>query len=105
VIPRASRTRAASLRHEHALDQRARRHPVEAGLPLGQGLDRADQRPRVERLFLTERGGSPVVSPHGKWVVVPVIEPAYDAKEVGFMVPAKYRRGFGHQRSTSKDQY
>lgn len=41
----------------------------------------AKQPPTHEALFLMERVGSPAVSPDGKWVVVPVTEPAYDEKK------------------------
>jgi dipeptidyl aminopeptidase/acylaminoacyl peptidase len=34
-----------------------------------------------EALFLMARVGAPAVSPDGKWVVVPVTEPAYDEKK------------------------
>jgi dipeptidyl aminopeptidase/acylaminoacyl peptidase len=39
------------------------------------------QPPTHEALFLMERVGSPAVSPDGRWVVVPVTEPAYDEKK------------------------
>jgi hypothetical protein len=39
------------------------------------------QPPTHEALFLMDRVGSPAVSPDGKWVVVPVTEPAYDEKK------------------------
>src|ERR1700730_806443 len=44
-----------------------------------------------EALFLMNRVGSPAVSPDGKWVVVPVTEPAYDEKKEAadlWIVPA-----------------
>jgi dipeptidyl aminopeptidase/acylaminoacyl peptidase len=41
----------------------------------------AKQPPTHEALFLMERVGSPAVSPDGRWVVVPVTEPAYDEKK------------------------
>src|SRR6266568_7749335 len=41
----------------------------------------AKQPPTHEALFLMERVGSPAVSPDGRWVAVPVTEPAYDEKK------------------------
>src|SRR6185369_423932 len=41
----------------------------------------AKQAPTHEALFLMKRVGAPAVSPDGKWVVVPVTDPAYDEKE------------------------
>ncbi|MBI3471127.1 MAG: S9 family peptidase [Candidatus Solibacter usitatus] len=34
-----------------------------------------------ETMWLMKRAGAPAVSPDGKWVVFPVVEPAYDAKD------------------------
>jgi Tol biopolymer transport system component len=34
-----------------------------------------------ETMWLMKRVGAPAVSPDGKWVVAPVVEPAYDAKD------------------------
>jgi dipeptidyl aminopeptidase/acylaminoacyl peptidase len=44
-----------------------------------------------ETLWLMKRVGVPVISPDGKWVVVPVTEPSYDPKDQGqdlWLVPA-----------------
>lgn len=43
----------------------------------------ADHRPPIshEALWLMKQVGAPVPSPDGRWVVVPVTEPAYDEKE------------------------
>jgi len=42
----------------------------------------ADPRPIThEDLWLMPRVGSPTISPDGRWVVVPVTEPAYDSKD------------------------
>lgn len=40
----------------------------------------AKQPPSHEALWLMKRVGSPAASPDGRWVVVPVTEPAYDEK-------------------------
>src|SRR5439155_25443225 len=53
--------------------------------PLGVAADSATaqvKRPVThEALWLAPRVGAPQPSPDGKWVVFPVVEPAYDAKD------------------------
>ena len=34
-----------------------------------------------EAMWMMKRVGAPAVSPDGKWVIAPVVEPAYDAKD------------------------
>ena len=42
-------------------------------------VDAADKRiPNHEDIWLMKRVGSPQVSPDGRWIVVPVVEPSYD---------------------------
>src|SRR5262249_40415133 len=36
---------------------------------------------RHEDVWLMKRVGAPAVSPDGKWVIMPVVEPAYDEKD------------------------
>jgi dipeptidyl aminopeptidase/acylaminoacyl peptidase len=50
------------------------------GLPVAAAAQ-AKQPPTHEALWLMKRVGSPAVSPDGRWVVVPVTEPAYDEKK------------------------
>ena len=49
------------------------------GLSLGPGANAAEKRsPTHEDIWLMKRVGAPVVSPDGRWIVVSVVEPAYD---------------------------
>ncbi len=64
-----------------------------AGLILGAALAAAQKAPLThEAMWLMKRVGAPVPSPDGKWVVFPVTEPAYDAKDQSsdlWIIPAQ----------------
>src|SRR5579863_2968837 len=79
-------------------------------LPLAAPADTPTPRTPIthETLWMMKRVGAPTVSPDGKWVVFPVVEPAYDPdKEVSdlWITPAdgsQAPRRLTHTRAAEK---